>query len=132
MKFISNWDVVFFSQLKHLNLPLCFPDRKLTLFKSVLGSYTQSTASSFTRSSKLLHATLQSLKPDLYIHSLHLDLSGFLHRVKLPASQMIGFAAMCFPILLSNLPEQWKKQKKPCQPTLVEVFKSSGGLRALL
>lgn len=24
-------------QLKHLNLPLCFPERKLTLFKSVLG-----------------------------------------------------------------------------------------------
>lgn len=26
---------------------------------------------------------------------------------------MIAFAAMCFPILLSNLPEQRKKQKKP-------------------
>lgn len=56
---------------------------------------------------------LQSLKSDLCMHSLHLDLSGFLHRVKVSASQMIAFAAMGFPILLSNLPEQRKKQKKP-------------------
>jgi len=110
MKFILSWDGFFFSpQLKHMNLPLCFPDRKLTLFKSILGLIPD-----------LLHPLLLdfqncfmprcSLWNLTSIYILCTLTSCFFH-IKPPASQITGFAAVSFPILLSNLPEQREKQR---------------------